>query len=547
MKKTLILAISFYLFNSCTSDFAETNTNPLDKVTATPEEILPQAIKKGYDASYEYYYDFYRRIMPWTQTLVPNVGNSSEFMDDGSNMNQRKDVFYGDHGSLLTDIIHQIDQMPAGQQAKYVNIKSIATILKVYYAWYVTDVNGSMAYSEAFQARYGGTLTPKFETQEQLYDIFDKQLSDVYTAIEGADQSIQVKPGNKDLFFEGDIAKWKKVSNSLRLKIASRLMKRNPSKLTNIANQVLAREQISSTNEDFSLRSKRFTEHSNFNPLGVSATKPMVDYMVLNKDPRLPIFYQKNSYSQDAINTLVAAGKMKPTTETQRFVGGPTSPDMVSAKKSPYYTSARRSLNGTVYDTISPLQYRIWQPEFNSGTGNAVFPILTYADFSLLKAELAARGIISGSAQALYEQGVKASIQTYNYIAKEALVDQYVPTTDVEITAYLNASQVKYDASKALEQIIIQEYLNYFKQPNEVWALIKRTGLPNTSTALKLESLSRDGGIPLTMPRRIVLPTPSRDNLNFKNQQDALNQMKQDPDFGASESDIQGRIWWDKK
>ena len=132
---------------------------------------MPQAIKKGYDASYEYYYDFYRRIMPWTQTLVPNVGNSSEFMDDGSNMNQRKDVFYGDHGSLLTDIIHQIDQMPAGQQARYVNIKSIATILKVYYAWYVTDVNGSMVYSEAFQARYGGTLTPKFEAQEQLYDI----------------------------------------------------------------------------------------------------------------------------------------------------------------------------------------------------------------------------------------------------------------------------------------------------------------------------------------------------------------------------------------
>lgn len=75
-------------------------------------------------------------------------------------------------------------------------------------------------------------------------------------------------------------------------------MKRNPSKLANIANQVLAREQISSTSEDFSLRSKRFTEHGNFNPLGFSATKPMVDYMVLNKDPRLPIFYQKLIFSR---------------------------------------------------------------------------------------------------------------------------------------------------------------------------------------------------------------------------------------------------------
>ncbi|AJW64658.1 Starch-binding associating with outer membrane [Elizabethkingia miricola] len=550
MKKILILAISLYLFNSCTSDFAEINTNPLDIVNTTPEELLPMAIKKGYDASYEYYYDFYRRMMPWTQTVVPLTGNGIDFMNDGSNMNQRKDVFYGDHGGLLTDIIYKIDHMSADQQAKYVNIKSIATILKVYYAWYVTDINGSMAYSEAFQARYGGTLTPKFETQEQLYDIFDKQLNDVYTAIEGSNQSIQIKPGNKDLFFDGNMTKWKKVANSLRLKIASRLMKRNPSKLSTIATQVLSRDQISSTDEDFSLRSKRFTEHGNFNPAGLSATKPMVDFMNANNDPRIPIFFQKNDYSQENIDKLVAAGKMKAAIESQRFVGGPTSPDMVSASKSRYYTSARRLLDSKNYDTISKIQYRIWQPEYNSGkgvgTGNAVFPILTYADYSLLKAELVQRGIITGNAQALYEQGIRASIQTYNYIAKEAIVEDYVPSTESEIIAYINSSQIKYNAANALEQIIIQEYLNYFKQPNEVWALVKRTGMPNTSTTLKFDIPIADG-FTLIMPRRVVLPTPSRDNLNYQNQQSALEQMKQDPDFGGSESNIQGRIWWDKK
>ena len=547
MKKLLILTVSLSLFISCTSDFADINTNPLDKTTATPEELLPLAIKRGYDGSYEYYYDYYRRIMPWTQTLVPNTGNASNFMDDGSNMNARKDIFYGDHGALLTDIIHKINQMPANEQVKYVNIKSIASILKVYYAWYVTDVNGSMAYTESFQARYGGTLTPKFETQEQLYDIFDKQLNDVYVAIEAADQSIQINPGNKDLFFNGNITRWKKIANSLRLKIASRLMKRNPAKLSTIAAQVLSREQINSTDEDFSLLAKRFTENGNFNPIGMSASKPMADFMNLNKDPRRPIFFQENDYSQENIDKLVAAGKMKPTIENQRYVGGPTSPDMVSPNKSRYYTSAKRLLDGINYDTISRLQYKIWHPEYNAGTGNAVFPILTYADYSLLKAELAARGLISGNVQALYEQGIRASIITYNYIAKEALVDKYIPTTEAEITTYLNSSQVKFNASTALEQIIIQEYLNYFKQPNEVWALIKRTGMPNTSTALTLESPSRDGGILLVMPRRIILSTPSKDNLNYQNQKSALDMMKLDPDFGLSESDIQGRIWWDKK
>ena len=298
MKKIFILALSFSLFISCTSDFAEINTNPVDQIKTTPEELLPLAIMKGFDGSFEYYYDYYRRIMPWTQTLVPSTGNSSQFMDDGSNMNQRKDIFYGDHGALLTDIIYKIDHMPAEDQKKYVNIKSIATILKVYYAWYVTDVNGSIAYTEAFQARYGGTKTPGYETQEQLYDVFDKQLDDVYTAIQSADPAVQVNPGEKDLFFNGDISKWKRVANSLRLKIASRLMKRNPAKLTSIATQVLSRDEINSTTGSFMMRARRITEHGNFNPSGMSATKPMVDFMNTSKDPRISIFFQKIDYSQ---------------------------------------------------------------------------------------------------------------------------------------------------------------------------------------------------------------------------------------------------------
>ncbi|WP_343643076.1 SusD/RagB family nutrient-binding outer membrane lipoprotein [Chryseobacterium sp.] len=551
MKKILILTLSFSLFVSCTSDFAEINTNPVDKIKATPEELLPLAIMKGFDGSFEYYYDYYRRIMPWTQTLVPSTGNSPQFMADGSNMNQRKDIFYGDHGALLTDIIYKIDHMPAEDQKKYVNIKSIATILKVYYAWYVTDVNGSIAYTEAFQARYGGTQTPKYETQEQLYDVFDKQLNDVYTAIQSADQSVQVDPGDKDLFFKGDISKWKRVANSLRLKIASRLMKRNPAKLTAIAVQVLSRDEINGTAQSFMLRTKRLTEHGNFNPVGMSAAKPMVDFMNESKDPRISIFFQQNDYSQENIEKLVAAGKMKKATESQRYVGGFVSPNMVSADMSRYYTSAKRLLNGVNYDTISRLQYRIWRPENISkgiiGTGNAIFPILTYADYSLLKAELAARNLIPGNVKDLYEQGIRASIETYNYIAKEALVDDYKTAYDTDILAYLNQPQIKFDPSLALEQIIIQEYLNYFKQPNEVWALIKRTGLPNVSTALKLENPFSESGVVLIMPRRIVLPTPSKDNLNYQNQKEALDQMKQDPEFGASESDIKGRIWWDKK
>ena len=53
-------------------------------------------------------------------------------------------------------MIHIINNKTTQEQSRYVYVKSVARIMKAYYAWYVSDVNGSMPYLEAFQARYGG-------------------------------------------------------------------------------------------------------------------------------------------------------------------------------------------------------------------------------------------------------------------------------------------------------------------------------------------------------------------------------------------------------
>lgn len=58
----------------------------------------------------------------------------------------------------------------------------------------------------------------------------------------------------------------------------------------------------------------------------------------------------------------------------------------------------------------------------------------------------------------------------------------------------------------------------------------KRTGMPNENTLLKLEVLY-GGGNPLTMPRRMALPSPSKDNLNYNNQQAALEEMQKTLDL----------------
>ena len=43
-----------------------------------------------------------------------------------------------------------------------------------------SDMYGSLQYTEAEMARYGGTLYPKFDTQEELYDYWLKELDEAY-------------------------------------------------------------------------------------------------------------------------------------------------------------------------------------------------------------------------------------------------------------------------------------------------------------------------------------------------------------------------------
>ena len=172
-------------------------------------------------------------------------------------------------------------------------------------------------------------------------------------------------------------------------------------------------------------------------------------------------------------------------------------------------------------------------------------PLITYSDLCLMKAELAFNKIIGGDPAIFTNKVSKPLLKPIIKLLKKLQL-KYTPTTSSQISQFITSPNIAYNPAIGLQQIYIQQFINYFKQPNEAWALIKRTGMPNENTLLKLEVLYGGGNL-LIMPRRIALPSPSKDNLNYQNQQSALDQMKQDPDFGASESDIQGRIWWDKK
>jgi hypothetical protein len=83
----------------------------------------------------------------------------------------------------------------------------------------ITDAYGDIPFSQEGQAKAGIT-SPVFDTQESIYKSMLTQLATAVPAL-----STSKAAPTSDLFYGGDIARWKKLGYSLMLRIAMRLTK----------------------------------------------------------------------------------------------------------------------------------------------------------------------------------------------------------------------------------------------------------------------------------------------------------------------------------
>jgi hypothetical protein len=552
-------ALLLFAAGGCSRDkFSELNTNPDVLLSVPPQYEYTNGALALHNRDFEYYYDYNRAINYWAQEFVTLTGNSVNVYQGSGNLNQRTSNFYSNVGPNLVDAIHLIDIMPPAQKAQYVYMRAIAGIPMAYYAWYVSDVQGSIAYTQAFKARYTGLMTPTYDTQEALYDTLDNQLKNIVTILKTTQPVTQVDLGVNDIHFgtADAVTKWIKTANSLRLKMAFRLMKRNPTKLKQIATEVLADNigVINALSEDWKFVAAITFTGSNYNPesnSSVSGAKNTVDFMFKTKDPRIRVFYQQSGINtQDKFDSAKAQGALPAslTWTGQAYQGQFVDPDASTDPAKNYYYSQRKfSYKGVPQsvDYPSHIQVRLFYGQYSSGKGTTTYPLITYADICFMRAELAIRGITTENAQDWYYKGIDASLATYNTMGATSLLDNYVPITSGEITDYKLQPGIVYNPANALEQIIVQQYLNYYKNPTEAWALIKRTGLPaKTGVILQLEEV-HNGGTLQAMPRRFAVNYPSITDMNFSNSQNAIDDQVKDPAFGIP-TDITGRVWWDK-
>jgi len=560
IKHKIFLLATVGFLSSCEKQaFVDINKNPDALSEIPPQNQFLQATVSIHSQDFEAFYDLYRRIMPWMQYNTLLNGNQGSFTLNFDNFANRYGRLYNGIGDRLYDLEQLVGRLDAEEQPRYDQMIQIARILKAYYSFYVSDIYGSIPYSEAFQGRYGGTLQPKYDTQQELFAKLDGEIKAAVAALKVSPAVPQYSLDIYDQYYKGDAQKWIKAANALRLRMALRVQKADAAAGNAIITEVLAQPaaDLMASNADawIFIGNATFTGDAgggNWNTDELRAPKPMVDFMWEKSDPRIDAFFAPNGYSQANINLLIAEKKLPAgTTAGRRYVGSFTSPDesrqTVNVQR--YYTAKVIDSNKENVDTLSLIQPRLFSTgkadaAGNAGTGQSYLPVITYAEYCFMRAEIAAKTTGAATAKDWYEAGVKSSLDWYNEVGLNAKLTNYTATTPAEITAYLAQPGVAFDATKAIDQIASQSYLNFMKQPQEGWALYKRTGFPNETSIVPLPKVSYLN-VPLVVPRRAPISLPTQTDPNYANKKAAYDAMAALPGFGELTS-AAGRVWWDK-
>ena len=226
------------LFASCADEFKDINSKENDISTPNVRFLFAECLNQFEPMDYQAWYYDIPRLGQWGQCIVNPSGNLDNFnliTEQGS---------IGGHVyrmlRMVNDLRYQISLMSEEDKAKYEYIQYLCNPLLVFVGMNDSDMYGSRQYSEAEMARYTNPpiFLPKYDTQEELVNIWLKELDETINYL--TTKNVSDILGTQDFIYNGDLSKWAKLANSLKLKLAARLINTDRSKAIEIANQAIS-------------------------------------------------------------------------------------------------------------------------------------------------------------------------------------------------------------------------------------------------------------------------------------------------------------------
>ena len=411
-------------------------------------------------------------------------------------------------------------------------VRAILKIVKVCVLNRVTDTYGPIPYSEIGSS---GKIQVAYDDQPEVYRQMFDELDEAIALLDAnSDRSITT---STDLVFDGTARKWCRFANSMKLRLAMRIVYTDFRSSKGLTPQQLGEEAVAhpvgvmqSNDDNARLSSLAFGKDGNplytacmYNtPTGSKtggdshAAADIICYMNGYDDPRREKYFTKAQFTGD---------------------------------NAPEYVGMRRGIAIPALSTVGLLYSGI---NFVDGMATPL-QWMNAAEVAFLKAEAA--GVfgwkMGGDARSFYEQGVRLSFEQWGVGG----VDEYLagtgqPETYIDPNGGANSYLTQLStlgvawndaASKAemQERIIIQKWIANFHLGNEAWADFRRTGFPHLIPADPNTVGNNTQGIRNLMlgARRMPYPADEASN-NPENYPKAVEML------GGSDN-MATRMWWD--
>ncbi|HEA23491.1 MAG TPA: SusD/RagB family nutrient-binding outer membrane lipoprotein [Pricia antarctica] len=513
---TLFFGLFILLLSvACTKDFEEINQNPNFPEQAASELLLPGVLRK---MAYNW------GNQGWEEGFtVAQYGARLQFTSgDRYNWSPTNNPYFDAYDSMrdIENIIRDTKDNPDGQ-----NYYGVALIIKSWIYSYLTDAYGDVPYLDATKGLSDDNITPSFTPQAEIYE---GMLADLKTAnglLTGANNI------SGDILYGGDVLKWRKFSNSLRLRLLMRISEVDQATATAGMNEItndLATYPIFEGNADAAVlqwnsdnpQPKYDTRSGSFDEVRLSQT--LETRLKELNDRRLVVYAQPTSNSEKGIYSE----------NLDDYVGMPNGLD--DAKALSYSPTGNPEESGSNY--ISRLGVlltcRACDVENASPTASQTI-IMDYAELQFILAEARERNLIAvGETAAYYDNGIRASFSYYlDRITAGGWTEIGNDLQNFDLEGYLEQADVSLGGSpdENLQKIALQKWIGLFYTGFEAWSDWRRTGMPEIVPGAD----AANGGV---VPVRFQYPNEVK-STNQPNYEAAVS--RQGPDG------LNTKLWWD--
>lgn len=466
------------------------------------------------------------------------------------------DATYGWMSGYVSNLSVYQNFVKEGGDLENEKFYALGLIMKGLYYQMYTDTFGMVPYSEASDP---DIITPKLDKQAEIYKGIFADLNEAMAIIGNSavtGEGVELLREN-DMFFNGDLQKWKKLANTLKLRMALRAQSAPGA---DFAEGVIAEalQQPLLTAEDENALLEKDTEiHQyqnaaygdiwhNFGGVGShwNVGKTLIDYLRENNDPRLSkyakpidggtVVFKKpeegsgvanfDKYVEFIIGQLDNAGVDYERTDTANEV------TVTVAEGVDYYVGQPVRMNSDIKTHVKnelfsePADWVI-NPK---NTGLPIFPeiVMTSAEGNFLQAEAIVKGLSTGNAEAFYQEGIRQAMKIWQ--VDDSAITDFLNTQEM---AMLNGSR-----EENLEKIAVQRWIAAYTDGFEAWAIVRDTGYPSElANGVSDYDLYSAGTLNGEYPQRMRYGNQEY-NTNGENLQDALQ--VQGPDEQGTE------LWW---